>query len=65
MHIGRTPTIAASAQWFTGAVWIDTIETPDGLSRNQVDSVHLAPGARTVWHRHPRGQVSLSPRAPG
>jgi quercetin dioxygenase-like cupin family protein len=59
MPIPRTATIAAPAQWFTGAAWIDTIETPDGPSRTQIDNVHFAPGARTVWHRHPIGQVLI------
>jgi quercetin dioxygenase-like cupin family protein len=65
MHIPRTPTIAAPARWFTGAAWIDTIETPDGRSRTQIDNVHFAPGARTVWHRHPMGQVLVVTQGTG
>lgn len=52
----RTLTVAP-AQWFTGTGWIDAIAAPDGTSHLQIDSVHFAPGARTVWHRHPMGQV--------
>ena len=33
---------AGPADWFTGAVFIDTIATP---------------GARTAWHTHPLGQT--------
>jgi quercetin dioxygenase-like cupin family protein len=52
-----TPTVTAPAPWFTGAAWIDAVAEPEGPSRTRVDSVHFAPGARTVWHRHPLGQV--------
>jgi quercetin dioxygenase-like cupin family protein len=58
MRISRTPTTSpAPAEWITGTAWINTIATPEGPSRTQVDSVHFAPGARTVWHHHPVGQV--------
>jgi quercetin dioxygenase-like cupin family protein len=50
-------TAAAPPEWFTGAAWIDEISGPAAPSRVRVDSVHFAPGARTVWHRHPLGQV--------
>jgi quercetin dioxygenase-like cupin family protein len=44
------------ADWFTGAVYIDTIATPTGPSRLAAASVHFTPGARTAWHTHPLGQ---------
>ncbi|WP_438827961.1 cupin domain-containing protein [Streptomyces tropicalis] len=30
---------------------------PTGSSRLRIDSVHFTPGSRTIWHRHPFGQV--------
>jgi len=45
------------AEWFTGAVYVDTIATPDGTSRLGASSVHFTPGARTAWHTHPHGQT--------
>jgi quercetin dioxygenase-like cupin family protein len=36
--------------WFTGAVYIDTMATPSGSSRLSASSVHFTPGARTAWH---------------
>jgi quercetin dioxygenase-like cupin family protein len=43
--------------WFTGAVFIDTIAAPTSASRIGAASVHFTPGARTAWHTHPRGQT--------
>lgn len=60
MHISRTPTtVAAPPQWITGAAWVDTVAAPEGRQRTNIDSVRFAPGARTVWHRHPLGQVLI------
>jgi len=44
-------------EWFTGAVYIDTVATPSGSSRVASAHVHFAPGARTAWHTHPHGQT--------
>ena len=43
--------------WFTGAVYIDTVATPTEGSRIAAASVHFTPGARTAWHTHPYGQT--------
>ena len=43
--------------WFTGAVYIDTIATPSEASRVGAASVHFSPGARTAGHTHPLGQT--------
>ena len=43
--------------WFTGAVFIDTVTTPTEPSRVGAAMVHFTPGARTVWHTHPLGQT--------
>jgi quercetin dioxygenase-like cupin family protein len=45
------------ADWFTGAVYIDTVAAPSGGSRLSASSVHFTPGARTAWHTHPNGQT--------
>ena len=50
-------TAAAPAEWFTGAVYLDTIAAAGEPSRVQAASVHFTPGARTAWHTHPRGQT--------
>jgi len=46
-----------SAEWFTGAVYVDTITNPTPPSRLQAASVHFTPGARSAWHTHPVGQT--------
>jgi quercetin dioxygenase-like cupin family protein len=43
--------------WFTGAVYIDTVATPSRRSRLTASSVHFTPRARTAWHNHPNGQT--------
>ena len=45
------------ADWFTGAVFIDTVAAPSPPSRTAAASVHFTPGARTAWHTHPFGQT--------
>ncbi|WP_062982180.1 (R)-mandelonitrile lyase [Nocardia anaemiae] len=60
MRISRTlATSSAPPQWITGDAWIDTVAAPEGRQRTHIDSVRFAPGARTVWHRHPLGQVLI------
>ena len=54
---GGPATAPGPSDWFTGAVFIDTLATPSGQSRLAASSVHFAPGARTAWHRHPNGQT--------
>jgi quercetin dioxygenase-like cupin family protein len=50
-------TTAGPADWFTGAVFIDTVAEPSGSSRVASANVHFTPGARTAWHAHPNGQT--------
>src|SRR5205807_137799 len=50
-------TTSGPSEWFTGAVFIDTVATPSAGSRLAASSVHFAPGARTAWHAHPNGQT--------
>src|ERR1051325_641969 len=59
MHITRNSddTTAGPSDWFSGAVYIDTVAAPVGPSRLGAASVHFTPGARTAWHTHPNGQT--------
>src|ERR1700737_3211750 len=50
-------TAPGPSEWFTGAVYIDTVATPAGASRVSASAVHFTPGARTAWHVHPNGQT--------
>ena len=45
------------SEWFTGAVYIDTVAAPAPPARAAAASVHFTPGARTAWHTHPFGQT--------
>jgi quercetin dioxygenase-like cupin family protein len=59
MQITRSSvdTTLGPADWFTGAVYIDSVATPSEPYRVQASSVHFTPGARTAWHSHPHGQT--------
>jgi len=50
-------TTPGPSDWFTGAVFIDTVATPTAPSRVASALVHFTPGARTAWHTHPLGQT--------
>jgi quercetin dioxygenase-like cupin family protein len=50
-------TTRGPGEWFTGAVYVDTVAAPSGASRVSASSVHFTPGARTAWHTHPNGQT--------
>jgi len=52
-----TDTKDGPSEWFTGAVYLDTVATPAGSSRLSATSVHFTPSARTAWHTHPNGQT--------
>jgi quercetin dioxygenase-like cupin family protein len=52
-------TARGSSDWFTGAVYVDTVAAPSGASRLSASSVHFTPGARTAWHTHPLGQTLI------
>ena len=51
---------AGPAEWFTGPVWMDELGALPGLAVRAL-RVTFAPGARTAWHAHPGGQVSVRP----
>jgi quercetin dioxygenase-like cupin family protein len=53
----RPPTAAGPAEWFSGQVTFDAIARGEPPSWLAVPAVHFAPGARTAWHAHSRGQT--------
>jgi quercetin dioxygenase-like cupin family protein len=59
MQIARNSldTQAGPSDWFTGAVYIDTVAAPSGASRLSASNIHFTLGARTAWHTHPNGQT--------
>lgn len=59
MQITRSSiaTMIPPGEWFTGAVYVDTVATPSAASRLSASHVHFAPGACTAWHTHPNGQT--------
>ena len=50
-------TAAGPADWFTGTVYVDPVRDPDAQSAVGAAHVRFAPGARTAWHTHPKGQT--------
>jgi quercetin dioxygenase-like cupin family protein len=50
-------TARGPSDWFTGAVYVDTVAIPSSTSRVSASSVHFTPSARTAWHTHPNGQT--------
>ena len=56
---GGPDTMPGPGDWFTGIVHIDAVAAPSRGSRVAAANVHFAPGARTAWHTHPRGQTIL------
>jgi quercetin dioxygenase-like cupin family protein len=50
-------TMPGPGDWFSGAVYVDTVAAPSEGSRLGAASVHFTPGARTAWHTHPHGQT--------
>ncbi|PAY05804.1 cupin [Bradyrhizobium sp. UFLA03-84] len=60
MDIKRAGTVSSrrgNAEWFTGAVWADSIVNAPAPARVQAARVTFEPGARTAWHTHPLGQT--------
>ena len=53
----RLDTSAGPSDWFTGAVYIDTISAPSNDWRIGAAAVHFTPAARTASHSHPHGQT--------
>ncbi|PZP32377.1 MAG: carboxymuconolactone decarboxylase [Roseateles depolymerans] len=54
---GSRAAYTAPAQYFTGLVRVEMLQTPSGAERASAGSVSFSPGARTAWHSHPLGQT--------
>lgn len=51
------PSMKNPPEQFAGDAWVDLIAAPhDGEQRAMVVQVRFAPGTRTAWHSHARGQ---------
>ena len=55
-------TVQGPEDWFTGAVYLDSVAAPSDGSRLSASSVHFTPGARNV---DKRGRESLGRRNAG
>ena len=49
----------ASADYFTGTVWIKDLMPNDRDLNSFIGNVVFEPGARTNWHRHLGGQILI------
>lgn len=58
-RIGTQPSGKGPADWFTGAVRIDSPFTRSEPARVAGAIVTFEPGARTAWHTHPLGQTLI------
>jgi quercetin dioxygenase-like cupin family protein len=56
---GSQPSAKGPADWFTGAVRIDSPFQRPAPARVGGATVTFEPGARTAWHTHPLGQTLL------
>jgi quercetin dioxygenase-like cupin family protein len=56
---GSQPSGKGPAEWFTGAVRIDSLFKAPDPARVSGASVTFEPGARTAWHTHPLGQTLI------
>lgn len=56
---GSRPSQKGPKEWFTGTVRIDPLFQPHDPARAGAGLVTFEPGARTVWHTHPLGQMLI------
>ena len=49
----------APKEWFSGNVFLQPLLAKDKNNDFALGSVTFEPGARTIWHTHPRGQVLI------
>ncbi len=56
---GSQPSGKGPAEYFTGTVRIDPLNTPPAPARVAMALVTFEPGARTAWHTHPLGQTLM------
>ena len=48
-----------SNEWFTGNAYLKSLVAKDKNNEFALGSVTFEPGARTIWHTHPKGQVLI------
>lgn len=48
-----------SNDWFTGNAYLKSLVAKDKNNDFAIGSVTFEPGARTIWHTHPKGQVLI------
>ena len=48
-----------SNEWFTGNAFLKPLVAKDKNNEFALGSVTFEPGARTIWHTHPKGQVLI------
>jgi quercetin dioxygenase-like cupin family protein len=48
-----------SSEWFTGDAYLKPLLAKDENNEFALGSVTFEPGARTIWHTHPKGQVLI------
>src|SRR5881394_587162 len=58
-RLGSQPSTKGPADWFTGAVRIDSQFKGIDPARVAGAIVTFEPGARTAWHTHPLGQTLI------
>jgi quercetin dioxygenase-like cupin family protein len=56
---GSQPSGKGPAEYFTGTVRIDPLNSPPEPARVAMALVTFEPGARTAWHTHPFGQTLI------
>lgn len=59
-HATEQPTTRGAAGSFTGTAWQQTLATGETPNPLHVARVTFEPGARTVWHTHPFGQILVA-----
>ncbi|GAA0739744.1 cupin domain-containing protein [Ideonella azotifigens] len=59
IHPGTEPSARGPADFFTGEVRIDMLNSPPAPARASCASVTFEPGARSAWHTHPLGQTLI------
>ena len=57
MRAGSQPSQKGPAEFFTGAVRIDPLNSSPEPARVSCAYVTFEPGARSAWHTHPLGQT--------
>jgi quercetin dioxygenase-like cupin family protein len=58
-RVGSQPSNKGPADWFTGAVRLDSQFKGTDPARVAGAIVTFEPGARTAWHTHPLGQTLI------